>query len=303
MIDPTTMKQPGRRAVLAGGAAAILAASMVRPRAALAQGEFRMWDFTLIDADHQLVSTADWRGQALFVHFFGSWCPPCRREIPALAKAVQSMAGRDDVRFVFLNALESTAKTQKFLDEVGAQVPLYDSLNRSREEQRMLRLDGTRVHNFRDLHVATYPTTWIVDRGGMVRRVVATAQSAWESWAPTLIDEALKAPYTPPAMPKPDELEWLYGTWRGMLDDIPQEVRILRGTDGVPQWGMGRPGEIRGMRAVKSATKDEVLLAASFNSGNSTRLLARPGQPITGAYLFDRKRGLVTPSFERVNGA
>ncbi len=303
MFDPTTMTQPSRRAVLAGGGAAILGSALAMPGAALAQGQFPMWDFTLIDPEHQLVSTADWRGKALFVHFFGSWCPPCRREIPALAKAVQAMAGREDVRFVFLNALEPAAKTARWLDEIDVKIPLYDSLNRSREEQRMLRLDGTRVHNFRDLHVSIYPTTWVVDRAGIVRRVIAKEQNAWESWAPTFLDEALKAPYTPPAMAKPDELEWLYGTWRGMLDDIPQEVRIVRGTDGVPQWGMGRPGEIRGMRPVKSATKDEVLLAAAFNSGNSTRLLARPGKPIAGAYLFDRKRGLVTPSFERVNGA
>lgn len=35
-----------------------------------------------------------YRGKVLFVNFFASWCPPCNREAPTLAKLARSYASR-----------------------------------------------------------------------------------------------------------------------------------------------------------------------------------------------------------------
>ncbi len=47
-------------------------------------------DFELADIDGNRARLSDARGQWVFLHFWASWCGPCRREMPA----IQRMAGR-----------------------------------------------------------------------------------------------------------------------------------------------------------------------------------------------------------------
>ena len=56
------------------------------------------------------------QGKPLVVNLWATWCPPCRREMPALA-AMQ--ARRPDIGFVFVNQRESAATVQAFLAAQG----------------------------------------------------------------------------------------------------------------------------------------------------------------------------------------
>ena len=56
------------------------------------------------------------QGKPLVVNLWATWCPPCRREMPALA-AMQ--ARRPDVGFVFVNQRESAAQVEAFLASQG----------------------------------------------------------------------------------------------------------------------------------------------------------------------------------------
>nr|WP_260048987.1 TlpA disulfide reductase family protein [Pseudoduganella aquatica] len=55
-------------------------------------------------------------GKPMVVNFWASWCPPCRREMPVLAKMQQQ---RRDVAFVFVNEDAEAAAGQGFLAERG----------------------------------------------------------------------------------------------------------------------------------------------------------------------------------------
>jgi thiol-disulfide isomerase/thioredoxin len=53
------------------------------------------------------------QGRPLVVNLWATWCPPCRREMPVLAKAQQQIPG---ACFVFVDQGEVAFTVQKFLN-------------------------------------------------------------------------------------------------------------------------------------------------------------------------------------------
>jgi len=43
-------------------------------------------EFRLPATEGELVALSDLRGQKVLVNFWGTWCPPCRKELPALTR-------------------------------------------------------------------------------------------------------------------------------------------------------------------------------------------------------------------------
>ncbi|MFD4840121.1 redoxin family protein [Achromobacter sp. NPDC058515] len=60
------------------------------------------------------VTLAVFNGKPTVINLWASWCPPCRREMPAFARA---QAANPDVNFVFLNQGEATPEIRQYLDE------------------------------------------------------------------------------------------------------------------------------------------------------------------------------------------
>ncbi len=49
---------------------------------------------TFLDENGQTRTLDEWRGQALLVNLWGTWCPPCRREMPALERLAIDFDGK-----------------------------------------------------------------------------------------------------------------------------------------------------------------------------------------------------------------
>ncbi len=52
------------------------------------------FDFTLMDMDGKSVNLADYRGKAVLLNFWATWCPPCKTEIPAFIELQEKYRDR-----------------------------------------------------------------------------------------------------------------------------------------------------------------------------------------------------------------
>jgi thiol-disulfide isomerase/thioredoxin len=71
---------------------------------------------TLSSLEGKSVSLADFAGKPTVVNLWATWCPPCRREMPALQRA---QAANPDVNIVFVNQGEEAGAIAAFVDREG----------------------------------------------------------------------------------------------------------------------------------------------------------------------------------------
>jgi thiol-disulfide isomerase/thioredoxin len=107
------------RTPTAPAATALQAPPMAAPAAQLAA---TVPDFKLGDRAGELKSLHDWRGKALIVNFWATWCAPCRREIPLLEQLQRDRAA-EDFQVVGI-AVDFRDKVLAYADEMKIQYPL-----------------------------------------------------------------------------------------------------------------------------------------------------------------------------------
>jgi peroxiredoxin len=112
-------------------------------------------DFALETLDGQTVSLADLRGQVALINFWATWCPPCREEMPAIQNVYDRYR---DHGFTVLavNLLETNAEVVAFAEELDLTFPIL--MDRQGQVFERYRVRGL-------------PTTFFVDRAGVVRSV------------------------------------------------------------------------------------------------------------------------------------
>lgn len=74
-----------------------------------------------VRSGHPPVSLEALRGKPVVLNFFGSWCPPCVRELPALEAMSQRYRGR--VQFVGVTFNDGRDAARALLDRAGVTYP------------------------------------------------------------------------------------------------------------------------------------------------------------------------------------
>ena len=127
----------------------------------------------LENVDGQEVSTQSLLNKPLVINVWYSTCEPCRRELPALAKA--DMQYRDLVRFVGVNIKDSATVAREFASQYGVKFEL------------LLDKNGQFISQ---LGIATAPVTLAIDQRGVIVGQKAGEISASE--LDELVKELLK---------------------------------------------------------------------------------------------------------------
>lgn len=162
-------------------AQAAAAATGVRPGNRFVDLEFR-------DRDGRALSLSSLRGKVVVLHFWGSWCRPCRHELPDLERLQTSLRERKDVAFVLLQVREGFAQSRRWAKEQGVRLPLYDS-GVEGESDETLRVAGGSGIRDRELARA-FPTTYVLDKHGLVLFSHIGPVPRWSEYAPFLRDAA-----------------------------------------------------------------------------------------------------------------
>ena len=79
-------------------------------------------DFTLKDIEDKLRSADEWNGKVMVINFWATWCPPCRKEMPAFIE-LQDQYGKQGLQFVGI-AIDDKDKVVDFSDTYGVNYPM-----------------------------------------------------------------------------------------------------------------------------------------------------------------------------------
>lgn len=112
-------------------------------------------DFSMQTLDKQTFTLKEWRGkQAVYLIFWATWCPNCKREIPKLSKLSQSL--KNKVVFLAINAgiNDSIRKVQRYQTKYPMAYPIaFD--------------EGSPIT--KQYNVMGTPTQIIIDINGIIR--------------------------------------------------------------------------------------------------------------------------------------
>jgi thiol-disulfide isomerase/thioredoxin len=78
-------------------------------------------DFTLQDIDGESFTLTSTKGQWVFLHFWASWCGPCRKEMPAIQILADTLQDKK-FKIVMINTAEDEDTIFTFLGEMNIEL-------------------------------------------------------------------------------------------------------------------------------------------------------------------------------------
>ena len=113
-------------------------------------------DFSLPTADGKTLKLSDYKGKAVIIDFWATWCPPCRKGIPDLIE-LQKKYGSKGLQIIGVSVDQDTKKdVVPFIKDKGINYPVVYADN-----SIIMKYGGIRA----------IPTSFVIDKQG---RIVAS---------------------------------------------------------------------------------------------------------------------------------
>lgn len=113
-------------------------------------------DFVLVDMEGNEHSLSDYKGQGVFLNFWGTWCKPCAKEMPAMDN--QFHAYKDQgVQTFAINIGESDLKVNSFANRYNLSFPIAIDRNKSVMES---------------YNIDPLPTTFLINPEGKIEKII-----------------------------------------------------------------------------------------------------------------------------------
>jgi peroxiredoxin len=112
----------------------------------------RALDFTLTSDTGETITLSDLQGKVVLLNFWGTWCGPCRREMPEFQALYEDYADQD-FEIVAVAVRDTPEAVRQFREEFGLTFPLVLD-----ENQRV-----------NDLYaIPGQPSTFVLDKNGVI---------------------------------------------------------------------------------------------------------------------------------------
>ena len=121
-------------------------------------------EINLTDINGHRHTIGDYQGKLLLVNFWGTWCKPCRKEMPSLQRAYNQLID-DDIVIIAIAMGDSLSEVNKFN-------------NKNPVDFALLADEDSKVSD--NWSVSALPTTYIVNqKGEVIIRIIGAYE--WDS--------------------------------------------------------------------------------------------------------------------------
>ncbi len=130
--------------------------------------------FSERDTDGKLVTLDEYRGKVVLLNFWGTWCPPCKAEIPAFER--MAVEHRENLEVVGAAVFSSEAKVLQFCADFQVNYPVFMGSYELMEKYGK---------------VSAIPTTFIIDKKGRIVDLVigSRSQAQYEKMIQPLLND------------------------------------------------------------------------------------------------------------------
>jgi len=146
----------------------------------------RFFDLAIKSPAGKPMKVSDLRGKVTVLHFWGTWCPSCRLEMPELQRLYQELGDASGIQFVLLQVRENFSTAQQWAQQQHLTLPMYDSGVKKSGGENLLLANGKAISD-RRLAVA-FPTTYVLDKHGIVVFAHIGTIEGWSQYLPFLRD-------------------------------------------------------------------------------------------------------------------
>ncbi|WP_186671052.1 thiol-disulfide oxidoreductase ResA [Sporosarcina sp. BP05] len=121
-------------------------------------------DFELVDLEGNKQRLSDYKGEGVFLNFWGTWCGPCKKEMPYMEN--QHIAFEEKgVNILAVNIAESNLKVETFIEQYGLTFPIVIDKDKSVKEA---------------YNIVPLPTTFLINKDGRIEKIITREMSEKE---------------------------------------------------------------------------------------------------------------------------
>ena len=117
-------------------------------------------DFRYKDIEGNIRSASEWDGKVLLVNFWATWCPPCKKEIPAFIEVQEQYKDRG-FQIVGI-AMDDEDSVRDYADTMGMNYPVMAA-----------EIDAVELSRQYGNRVSALPFSAFVDRNGKIIAIKA----------------------------------------------------------------------------------------------------------------------------------